>query len=1175
MYQSLHTTMSGGDDRFEVLTKRTETLRVLAERPQTKPDLMDRLGVSRSTIDRAIRELEAAGLVDTTDEGYTTSATGRLALNRYDRFRTETAAVFDAAPVLSDLPPAADIPVAMLTGAETVHATSAAPYRPIERFLRALGDTDRYRAVLPTVADARQIRVLHDRVVTGGATAELVAPASVIDHLETDFERRLSTMADTDRFTVRSLSVETPSSADTVGSEVDRNQPPYGVALLEAADRVTAWILVYREDGTLGGVVANDADEAVEWARRRFRAHQTAARPVTDRLHGSSEPAEPLPASLQREGFVHVSASLFANGSPDPPQVAWRAGLGLQEVYAGFAIDRTDPKTGDSLTTTLLDTLQAEDHCAVIGPPGIGKSTICKQVACEWYANGDGPVFYRRGGEDAEAFQSVDDLIEAVHSVTGRPLVVVEDATRAHAADIAEVIDRLSPAAAAVLLDARESEWRTTLEADHGRLWHEVIETVRVPTLSERDRERLVTQVETTLETAVPDGLSALETDWFGGQAADDQPEAAEATAQTIEQTPSLFLHRLITESTAGTGSTTDDTATALATAFDRLLETLARDDGLAAGLTVNLLNVAGIAVEPGHVRAIAGENADQILETLTGAVFLETDAGSRTVHHAWSLQFLRRAGEQRPGEAAAAIEAGVDALVDLSSDPAERAHLRAGAAGEWLGELADDPAGWRASMMQRLFRTLRSLPTLAALFEHDTHRVRLPPELPPTTELDCRIDRAKAHTDARNAGRAAAALDRAEERLETFGETVDRPTRGKYHAELAMARGTLARQREDLATAADEYQAALDHADDVESAHQRGRALNGLGAVAGMHGNITEAVERFEAALAASRAAEDIVTQSNVLRNLGNVAVLRGEHATAVGHYEESISLARRHGLFTALAGRYVSLGEAYLQQAAYENAATAYTEGLQVARRVGAPGPEANAVGGLAELALERGNLETADERFERAVALFERLDRPRWLAKAKHQWGVLARRRGDVATALDRLRTALATAEGVDDDRLHAEISTDLGFAELDAGNADSAADRFRRALRAWDATGLEVPSGRAKRGLAAVAFDRGELADAERFVNEALARLRNGDRQRDVAEAQLLAGRIAATQGDSDHARERLAAAEATFETIEATDRAALAADLRTELSPDDASAAGDQQLPTAVDTEKQE
>ena len=1136
--------MNGDPDQLSVLLNRTETLRALVERPQTKPDLVDRLGVSRSTVDRAIRDLEDACLVMATDGRYAASAIGRTALQRYDAFRTEATDVFDATEVLSELPLETDVPVTMLVGAETIHATETAPYRPVEQSIQALEGADSYRAILPALADTRQIRVLHDRIVSDGATAELVIPPSVLKQLDSDFQHQLRTMAGTDRFVLRCLSDTATVSGDT-GPGDAATTLPYGVALVGSDGDITAQLLVHRTDGSLGGIVTNASVAAVDWATSWYETVRERSTDITDQFQGAAESPRPLPASLQREGFVRLSSAFFADRTAGPASIAWRAGLDLTEVYAGFAVERTDPTTGEPLTTTTLDTLRGKEHCVVIGPPGIGKSTVCKQVACAWYAEEMGPVLYRSAADGNAPFESVDELIETVHRIPGRPLIVVEDAIRPDAAAIAEVIDRLDRSAAAVLLDAREEEWTAAPDTERGWLLHDTVETVRLPTLSDRDRRRLVEQVETTLKITLPDTLSALDPDAGVSPSSDDRNDDTPAT----DETPSMFLHRLVTDAVLddfGTGAA-DRPATTLEAEFERLFDDLTRIDELAAGLTVNLFNAAGISVEPSHARAIAEGDGDSVLDTLGGSIFLQTDAGSRTVHHAWSIRFLTWAAEHHPEEAAAATERGVACIMDVGTDPVERAALRTGADDTWLDTAADDPTAWVALLTRRLFRTLRSIPALSPLFESEAHRVRLPDSLSPEVKLDCQLDLAKTHTDAHNWERAAAALTRAEDRLANVANAVGSTTCEKYQAEIAIGRGTLARQRGDLETAEANYRTALEHANNVESPRQRGRARNGLGAVAGMSGTVDEAVDHFEDALAASRAADDLVTQSNVLRNLGNMDVLRGDHETAVGYYEESISLAKRYGLGAALAGRYVSIGEAHLQQAAYDAAETAYTQGLQLARRVGAPGPEANAIGGLGELALERGDLAEAEERFTHAVELFEALDRPRWLATATHQSGEVARRRGDVETALDRLRAALTTAEAVDDTRLRAKIATDLGLAELEDGDLNRAEEHFRQALREWDDTGLEAPSGRVKRGLAAVAFERGDIAVAERQIDEALARLRKGDRERDIAEAKLLAGRIAADRDDPTAAHDSLSAAVERFRDSRADDRAAVAAD----------------------------
>lgn len=59
-------------DRYEFLTE-------LAEEPARKPEIVDRTDTSRSTVDRAIRELTEADLVERTEGRYVTTTFGRLA----------------------------------------------------------------------------------------------------------------------------------------------------------------------------------------------------------------------------------------------------------------------------------------------------------------------------------------------------------------------------------------------------------------------------------------------------------------------------------------------------------------------------------------------------------------------------------------------------------------------------------------------------------------------------------------------------------------------------------------------------------------------------------------------------------------------------------------------------------------------------------------------------------------------------------------------------------------------------------------------------------------------------------------------------------------------------------------------------------------------------------------
>jgi len=92
-----------------------------------KHELVDELDHSRSTVNRAIDELEAAGLVAGETDGYRTTLTGRLLAQSYRRFLTVAADVDAASETLAPLGPDIALSPAALRDADTYRA--AAPIR--------------------------------------------------------------------------------------------------------------------------------------------------------------------------------------------------------------------------------------------------------------------------------------------------------------------------------------------------------------------------------------------------------------------------------------------------------------------------------------------------------------------------------------------------------------------------------------------------------------------------------------------------------------------------------------------------------------------------------------------------------------------------------------------------------------------------------------------------------------------------------------------------------------------------------------------------------------------------------------------------------------------------------------------------------------------------------------
>ena len=91
IYSNARTRMATRDpviDTIELLLQRNDVFEQLSVQPTPKRDLIDRLDISCSTVDRALREVESAGLAKCCDDGVTLTPCGRLVVEEFERFDT-------------------------------------------------------------------------------------------------------------------------------------------------------------------------------------------------------------------------------------------------------------------------------------------------------------------------------------------------------------------------------------------------------------------------------------------------------------------------------------------------------------------------------------------------------------------------------------------------------------------------------------------------------------------------------------------------------------------------------------------------------------------------------------------------------------------------------------------------------------------------------------------------------------------------------------------------------------------------------------------------------------------------------------------------------------------------------------------------------------------------------
>ena len=1097
----------GTTEAMELLGRRQDFLELLAE-PAEKPALVSELGHSRSTVDRAIRTLESAGFVERTAEGYRTTVTGRLALQRYDRYLRETTRILESEPVLGTLPPTLDLPMSSVSNGDV--ETLDDDYRLFEVLAEQLSGADRYRALVPTAADSRHLRLLHSHVTQHELDGTVLADDAVYQQLGREFPHLTLDLLDSENCSL-----------------LETEKPAFGLVYTESAsaDAATVLVVAYESGRPVGYLQSSDA-ETVAWATEQLEQRRSGARAV-DTLEADSEGGlyqfgEGLPAPLRSQGFERVDSAYFENRSTIDPATSLRAGLKLPEVAAGYAVDRArETEDGrESVTDYLYEQLRTGEDLLLVGPPGSGKSTICKQVAYRWFHDQEGVVFYRESGQ-GKPFEDVQQLASVLERESGRPLVVVEDAIRTDASEIFEVMGQFEDEVA-FLFDAREAEWYDGEEMSNTAtvevVPRESVSTVQVPQLDDQERQNIV------------DTVSSVVGDVSGLYEDDDDVEETE--------TIFLFFHRLARSIDLLEGID-DETPTTLDEHVDSLRHRLEErgETALNVGLLVNVLNAAEIPVYPEYLYTLGQEGRReeirQAIETLRGEVLFEAEADAyRTVHGTWSVRFLTRflaaVGEERTQ---AMVAKAARALLSLaeSAELRERVARQSDERRSVLADVTTSPTDWADDIVEQLFALGVSYPKLSGLFGPDIESaLALPEATSRAVLLHSAIQRADMYFHAGDFERARVECERVVEAIaDPHGSTMNGKLYGWANYWLCRVEhdldGQNARKRGEIALEA--FEAA---------GHDRGvfRTRLELATIAMNERELEEASTQIAAALALAERQGDRTLQAAALYAKGKLLGYKGEDARDARR--ESVELAREAGATKQEMKSAFDLANTERMHGNLEAAERHGRRSLELARRTGEQDILIFANLMLGHTAIDRHRLETAEQHIDKVDSYGDqlpgrakagkrvargRLERvrgnyeesrellagileidpkkrgPRVMAGTQFHLARTLVADGDVQGARDHAEEAVAIAEEVGSHELLARSRETLGRVELAAGNTERAREEFEAALEQVEQTRLSIPRGRIEHGLGIVAVREGEKSQASQWYETALERLRD--------------------------------------------------------------------------------
>jgi tetratricopeptide (TPR) repeat protein/predicted transcriptional regulator len=1143
------------DERQTVMEVVANRLNILerVEMPREKQDLVHELDDSRSTVDRAIRKLDRIGIVDRTAAGYTTTPEGQQVIDQYSATITTLTDILAVHDILADLPHGYPIQPALLADATIERPDDAMPYHLSEGVRERIAAAEHVRLYLPVFTTPQLLDCCHHQVVQEELTLNLLTTPSLFETLTAEFPGPLAAMAAAEKGGHCTAAVA-DSSTDT--------RLPFGLVLAKSGGSTTISVIAYGDQHTVQAIIHNETSAAVEWAENCYADASDDARKRTATLRELA-PAQQARAPIlspgspserverEAEGFVQLTPEYFAQHAPAPPLTGWRAGFDLVDVHAGYALDREIERDGtrQNLTEELVDRLHEATNQAVLGPPGSGKSTVCKAVACRWYAQGLGPVFYRESGTGV-TFDSPAVLREQLQTAatTGHVLVVIEDAVRTEANVMFRVMQAFrGNASVTFLLDAREGEWTDPEmmppDARRDAYREDVIETVFVPSLDDTEAERFVRQFAQTTDQKcdhrTAHQLRKHESTGEEEQLQDSVQSSGDAPGELL-----LFLHRLVLTSDP-LASYTTATPTTLIEDVKRTYNTLEDTGSLAldVGVLVNMLNAAGIGVSAGLVCSLVATEDDlgisavrEALSTLEGRLIFDretsTSAASspyRTIHGAWSAQFLdhlldtetEHAAHQRVGRC-------LTALLSLADDENLRDQIRSGipAAGSLLEQIETSPGEWADAIIEQLFNLGLSRPGLAPLFgtTGDT-AIDLPDACSQAVTIKCTRWRALMYRDM-------AALERATheyEALDTLADevvTTDPDWAATLRGRRCKGLGFVAWRRGKYDNAEAYYTSAINHFQKADNSRQIVGTQMNLGGVAQTRGDLETAETYYRQSLETPSDVRDTQVEADTLSNLATIGAMTSDLSMAIDQSQECLERYRTIGDRQRGAKALSNLGFLTAHWGDLDTAENYCIQALDRCREIGARDVEAQSLSNAGIVHRMRGDFATADTYYWQSHDIFHEIGNRRFKASLLRNLSILAREQGALDTAADHCTTSYNIKQEIGDHRGEARSLTTLGTIAYERGDLVTATEHAQESLPVSQESGYPLETARARRLLGRVAGAREQFQTAEDYLTEAQSVFQDMEYCYEEATTLAALGTLARRRNSSVRARERL-------------------------------------------------
>lgn len=247
----------GRDAVIDVVVRRGDVLAAILDEPRERHELVDDVDAAKSTVYKAISQLEAANLVERGPDGLCATTFGRVV---YDRYRA-LSQVAELDDLLSTVPPDAPLDPSVFDGAETITPVPHAVDRHLTQAAAMLEVADAIRGVV-TVAAPVYVEAILGRA-REDVPIELVLGSSLAEHLRGRYPDVVSELDGYDHVSVWEFE--------------DAFTFSFAITTSDGDERV---ILEFTDETGVVGLAVNDSAASVAWADSLLATVQDEAEPV-------------------------------------------------------------------------------------------------------------------------------------------------------------------------------------------------------------------------------------------------------------------------------------------------------------------------------------------------------------------------------------------------------------------------------------------------------------------------------------------------------------------------------------------------------------------------------------------------------------------------------------------------------------------------------------------------------------------------------------------------------------------------------------------------------------------------------------------------------------------------------------------------------------------------------